>query len=878
MRILRRALSRVAGLVRRRGDFDAELRSHLELHIADNIRAGMTPDDAQRNALVALGGVEPTRERYRDALRAGWLDSLFKDVQFGVRGMRRNAGFTTLIIVTLAVGIAATNTAFTIVNTVLLRELPFDRPDRIVQIGSRDIRDGEGELHLSFADFRDWERASRSFESIGAFGQANLNIGDDERAPEQAEGTYVSSATFRVLRVRPVLGRDFTNEDDRAGAARVVMLGQQLWQSRFGGDPAILGRTVRVNAQPATIIGVLPDGFDFPFNNKLWLPMSMVRGISKQPRDARWLLAIGRLADGVTATEAAAELNAINAAIPADVPDINGRIPVEVGRFRPGIGAPWYVILGALMIAVGLLLLVSCANVANLLLARSLQRAREVSIRTSLGATRWRVVRQLLVESVMLSLAAGAVALPLSMAGIQILLSFVEQIGKPAWMNFSMDARVFFFLALICVGAGILFGVVPALFISKRGSHEMLKRSASRTATAGSWGRTVTGSLIVVELILTIVLVSGAVSMMRHLAAETRMSRAIDTHGLLTLNLFLSSEKYDDRDALVAFYRRLEERLAAERDSPIAVADSTPLLGARNQGLSLDGRAPAPGERVPSVQTVTIGPRYFDVLGIRPRQGRVLTGDDGLPGSEVVVVNERFVEEFLPGGEPVGRSFALVGQDEQTRRVTIAGVVPTLRRDQMSRDVSVVYLPYLLNPNAGLVLLARPRTSTAATVTMLREQVHSLDPDLPLFNVRTLDDVLGELLWVNRIFGGMFVIFAVMALLIATVGIYGVVSFTTAQRTQEIGIRTALGAPRGHLWWTMMRSRFVQIGIGLSIGSVAAFLLLRLMGGMLVGRFGQDPATLGASAAFLLMVSLVAMILPVRRATSGSPVEALRDE
>ena len=249
-----------------------------------------------------------------------------------------------------------------------------------------------------------------------------------------------------------------------------------------------------------------------------------------------------------------------------------------------------------------------------------------------------------------------------------------------------------------------------------------------------------------------------------------------------------------------------------------------------------------------------------------------------MPGSEVVVVNERFVEEFLPGGEPLARTFSLMGEDKELRRVTIVGVVPTLRRDQMSRDVSVVYVPYLLNPNAALVLLARPRTGTAAAVAMLREQVRLLDPDLPLFNIRTLDDVLSELLWVNRIFGGMFVIFALMALLIAAVGIYGVVLFTTAQRTQEIGIRTALGAPRGHLWWTMMRSRFVQIGIGLSIGSVAAFLLLRLMGGMLVGRFGQDPATLGASAAFLLIVSIAAMLRPVWRATSGSPVEALRYE
>jgi hypothetical protein len=310
----------------------------------------------------------------------------------------------------------------------------------------------------------------------------------------------------------------------------------------------------------------------------------------------------------------------------------------------------------------------------------------------------------------------------------------------------------------------------------------------------------------------------------------------------------------------------------------MAIADSRPLIGGTNRRVSLDGHAPVEGERLPRVQTVTIGPRYFDVLGVRSVRGRQLTGEDGGAGREVVVVNARFAEEFFAGADPLGRSFALVGDDNLPRRVTIVGVAPTLRHDAMSRPVSMVYLPYLFNPIGALVLLARSETGMAETTAMLREEIRSLDEDLPLFNVRTLEDVLREMLWVNRVFGGMFAIFAGMAVLIATVGIYGVVGFTMTQRTQEIGIRTALGAPRGHLWWTMMRSKIVQIGVGLCAGVAAAFLLLRLMGGLLVGRFGQDPLTLGASAAFLLMVSLVAMSLPIRRATSGNPVEALKYE
>ncbi len=484
----------------------------------------------------------------------------------------------------------------------------------------------------------------------------------------------------------------------------------------------------------------MPDGFEFPFNNSMWQPLSLLPGITREPRDSRFLGAIGRLADGVGAAEAAAELNAINRAIARDFPETNGRTRAAVGRFRPGIGDPWYVVFGALMTAVGLLLLVSCANVANLLLARSLQRAGEVSIRVSLGATRWRVVRQLLVESVMLSLVAGAVALLLSMAAIQWLLVFVEEIGKPAWMDFSMDATVFGFLAAVCVGTGMLFGVAPAFYISRRAGSEMLKQSSTRTATAGGWARRWMSALVVAEVVLTIVLVSGAVSMMRHLHAQVVASRAFDTSRLLTLNVSLSAQKYPGGREQIAFVRRLEERLLTTgTGASIAIATSRPYMGGGNGRVSIDGHAPAPGERLPAVQTVTIGSNYFEVLGLRLTRGRTITAEGGASGDEVVV-DERFVEEFLPGVEPLGRSMTL-HLDGVAHQVTIAGVAPTLRRDETggsptTRLVSVVYVPYQLHPTSGLVLLARSGTSTSAVAARLRDEVRALDADLPLFNIR----------------------------------------------------------------------------------------------------------------------------------------------
>ncbi|MEO5740942.1 MAG: ABC transporter permease, partial [Vicinamibacterales bacterium] len=389
-------------------DLSAELQSHLDLHIADNIRAGMTPEEARRQALVALGGVEQTKERYRDAFGFAWLEALLKDVQFDFRTMRRSSGFTMLVVVMLAVGIAATNTAFTLVNTVLIRDLPFDAPDRLVAIGITDT--GGDNSGLSYADFLDWEGATQSFEGIAALHTRTMNVSDADRAPERFLGSYTSARTFRLLRVQPALGRDFTADENSDGGPSVVILSHRVWKDRYAGDSAILGRQIRVNGQPSIVVGVMPEGMEFPTNSALWQPLPMMRGLARQDRNVRPLGAFGRLKDGVSARAANSELNVMTAALERDFSKTNSGTRAQVERFRPGIGRPWLVIFGALMAAVGLLLLVSCANVANLLLARSVQRSREVAIRASLGATRTRIVRQLLIESVTLAAVAGLVA------------------------------------------------------------------------------------------------------------------------------------------------------------------------------------------------------------------------------------------------------------------------------------------------------------------------------------------------------------------------------------------------------------------------------------------------------------------------------------
>jgi predicted permease len=828
---------------------------------------------------MALGGVQQAKEQYRDTSRFGWLDALFKDLQFGLRSMRRNAGFTTLAVVTLAVGIAATNTAFTLMNTVLLRKLPFDEAERLVAVGT--VTPGDGDTSMSYADFRDWERSTRTFEGIAAVQTGTTNVSEDHMAPERFVGGYVSAKTFSMLRTKPVLGRDFALDEDRPGGPRVAILSFRVWKSRYRGDPRVLGRVIRVNAQPATIIGVMPEGMEFPQMTAIWQPLASMQGIAEQPRDARTLDVFGRLADGVSTTEARAELDAIAAALAKDFPQTNKDTRARIGRLRPGIGAPWLIVFSALMSAVGFLLLVSCVNVANLLLARAARRTREVSIRASLGATRWRIVRQLLIENLMLAAAAGLVALPLSAAAVRLLLSLTDEIGRPHWMDLSMDASVFAFLTAVCLGTALLFGLAPSLQLSRAGANDMLKESAGRTVTSGKWMGRWSGALVVAEVVLTVVLVAGGVAMMRFFSAQMDVRREIDTSRVLTMSLRLPDQTYRTAAERLAFSRRLSERLAAVPGiSSIAIAGVPPFLRERGYQLSVDGRLPAPGEQLPMVDAVNVGARYFETIRLRVLRGRPLSEEDVAVGRQVVVVDQRFVDRFFPGRDPLGAPVSVLIDRANVRRVTIVGVVPTLGQSEARAPRAVMYLPYVNDPPPNMTIIARLRTDddAASVAAALREEVRAIDPDLPLFDVRALDDVLSWLLWPNRVFGGMFAIFATIGVIIATVGIYGVVSYATAQRTQEIGIRMVLGASRARLWWTMMGPKIAQVVFGLAVGIAAAFVLLGLLGGLLVGRFGQDPITLAASGGFLLIVAIVSMLVPVWRATSHSPVAALRYE
>jgi predicted permease len=784
-------------------------------------------------------------------------------------------------------------TVFTLVNAVLLRGLPFDQPDRIVSIAGTDARGRP--TGVSRLDFLDWSENNRAFAGLTLTVATSLNVsdpGEGGRPPEQFQGTYNSANMFHLIGQRPILGRDFRPEDDQVGAAPTVIISYTLWKNRYNGDPGILTRTIRVNSLAASVIGVMPADVKFPINNELWMPVSQIAPELRQSkRNARNFQAIGRLGDGVTLAQAAAEIQTRSARLSRDYPDTNKDYKPNVVTFNEWIAGPQLrLIFLSLMGAVVFVLLIACANVANLLLGRATRRSREIAVRVSLGASRWRIIRQLLVESLLLSSIGGVLGLGLAILGIKWFDAQVTtDIGKPYWMTFTMDPIVFVFLGTICLATGVLFGLAPALHVSKTDLNEVMKEGGGgRGGTGGPRARRWTSALIVVEIALTLVLLAGAGFMMRSFLALYRMDLGIDSSRLLTMRLSLPLGRYPKPEPRTLLFQRLAERLrGVSAIQASAVTSNLPMLGGFLRQLTVEGRPDRPGERPPDVTVVSVGAAYFDTLGMKMVRGRTLNDSDGTPGHEAVLVNQRFVAMHFPGEDPVGQRIRLV--DATPARVydatpplsaTIVGVVPTVRqRNFQEPDPDpVAYVPYRTDPQRFVFLVVRGQGDPAALTSLVREQMRAIEPDLPLFGILTLDQMLAQMRFSFRVFGSMFAIFAVIALLLSAVGLYAVTAYGVSQRTAEIGVRMALGAQSSQVLWLMMRQALWQLAVGLPIGVAGAFAVGRLLQSVLAQTNGHDPLTVAGIAALMVVVSIAACFWPARRATRLDPVAALRNE
>jgi len=815
---------------------------------------------------------------------------LWEDLRFAGRVLLKDKWFTLVAVVALALGIGVNATVFTFVNAVLIRGLPIADPDRTMAIGSFD-RVRNRPMGVSYLDYRDWKESTKTFDAFGAYSGTLANLSDEGQPPERYNGAYVTANTFGVLGVRPVAGRDFLPDDDRPGAASVALIGHKVWVSRYGSNPQAIGRTVRLNDMPTTIIGVVPEGFQFPFNTDVWMPLNQINGLLEQKRNSRSLQTFGHLGRGVTREQAQSELLNISQRLESENPGTNKDIQARVQTFNEQQnGGPIRTMFLSLMGAVAFVLLIACANVANLLLSRATNRAREISVRVSLGATRWRVIRQLLMESVLLSVIAGLAGLGIAMIGIRLFDRATADVGRPYWIQFTIDGTVFAFFAAVCLGTGIVFGLAPAIHSAKTDVNEVLKEGG-RSGTAGIRARRWTGVLMVGELVLTVVLLAGAGFMMRNFVTMYRLDLGIDTSHLLTTALALPDRKYPSLEQRLAFYEQLEERLKSNpKIESVTITSNPPLQGGFLRKLDIEGKPRDQGQQAPNVTMLTVDPRYFKTMGMPLQRGRDLTDEDGMKGREAAIINQRFAALHFPNEDPIGRRITLSidlqggappqGGIPLSLTATIIGIVPNLRqRDfQLPDPDPIAYLPFRTDPRGFMNLIARAAGDPNTMTPILREEVRAIDADLPLFGIRTMDDQLAQARWPFRIFGTMFAIFALIALVLSAVGLYAVTAYAVSQRTQEIGVRMALGAQGNEVAWLFLRRSFVQLGIGLTLGIAGAFGVGTLFSQtqLLIQNKAGDPITIGGIALLLALVASVACFIPAKRATRLDPLVALR--
>jgi predicted permease len=808
---------------------------------------------------------------------------MLQDIQYAARMLVKWRWMTAVAVLALALGIGANSAVFTFVNAVLLRGVPFPDPDQVVAIGTQDARGRR--FGVSYYDFIDWREGTKSYSDIALTAQPAFNVSEKGTSPERYNGAYVSATMFRLIGAQAILGRGFIPEDDLDGATPVVVLGFDIWQSRYGGDKGVLGKTIKVNDLPATVVGVMPQGMQFPPNTDLWLPFGTSTINRKQGRQMRNYQVIARLADGVTIQQARSELSTITARLARDYPDTNQGIePVIISYNERANGSQIRLVFWSLMGAVGFVLLIACSNVANLLLARSAERAKEVGVRLSLGASRARVIRSLLVESVMLSSIGGLFGLPLAYGGIRIFDSLTQNVGKPYWMVFSIDPIVLLFFLCICIATGIIFGLAPALHVSKTSLNEVLKeggRSGSSGIRANRW----TSGLLVVQVALTLVLLSGAGFMMRSFLVLYSLDLGFETQRLLTLQVNLNDRKYPTPEQRNEFRRRLNERLRGIGAlQTVTIASNFPLVGGASVELTIDGQTD-PTARKPMVTMLSVSASYFDAIGIRLLRGRGFTEADETPGRGGLIVNQRFADMFFKGDDPIGRQITLTEERAngiEVRSQTIIGVSTTVRQREVQglEPDAVVYVPYFMGPDMGRVIAVITRTATepAAAVPLIRQAVLELDPDLPVSNVRTMDELLAQRRFQYQIFGGMFAVFAGIALLLAAVGLYAVMAYSVMQRTREIGVRMVLGAPPREVVWLFLRRTVILVSIGLALGMSGAFGVGKLLQSVLVQSNGRELAVLLSIALLMVAVAVAACVWPARKATRLNPVVALRYE
>jgi putative ABC transport system permease protein len=814
---------------------------------------------------------------------------MWTDFRRAARLLARDRGLTLSAVAALTIGMSATMTMYAIIHAVYLRDLPFAAPDRIVAIGTRYLTPGQESLdNLSYPDLRDLAALARTFDGIVAADEASMDVWDASHAAERFVGAWISARTFSLLGHRPVLGRDFTADDERAGAEPVVMLGHEVWRTRYASDRAIVGHRIRVEGVTSTVIGVMPDGVGFPNRAELWRPLAGRRGDGTE-RGNRNIDTFGRMATGVTIEQAQDDLARVMARLSREFPETNANVTAIVRPFRAfSTSGPIRAVFAGLMGSVIFLLVIACANVANLLLARGAARAREVTVRMSLGATRRQVMRQLLAESLLLALVAGALSFGLASYGARLFARSTAAAGAPYWVRSPFEPAVvepgvIAFVVLACIGTTVLCGLAPALQTTKATLNQLLGdggRAMAGTRRGRRWG----DAFVVVQLALGLILLAGAGLMIRNVYEFARIDIGVNASRLVSAQISLPGPAYPGIEQRRVFYRQLSDRLVSLPGLRAGITSAAPLRGAALRRLSID-RPIARAADGPTASTVAVGPGYLEALGLSAVQGRLFTRAEGEGGLQPVVVNERFAQLHLGTGGAVGRTIhlePLPGAEGES--LVVIGVVHNVRQASPRQEIAdgrvqepVLYLPFeaLAPPSATIVVSGD--AAPGAVASALRAAIAAIDADLPLFNVTPLGETMEEELGLLTVFGAMFGMFAASALLLSTVGLYGVTAYTVTQRTREVGVRVALGARNRHLWWLVMRRVMVQLAVGIGIGLAGALAVGQLLQSLLAGIGSRDPLTLIGVPVLMITVALIACAIPAVRAMRMNPVAALRE-
>ena len=807
------------------------------------------------------------------------MDLLFQDLRYAVRTVAASPGFALLTIACLALGIGVNSTMFSVVDTIEIRPLPFREPDRLVALFTTHSANGVSRDSVSYLDWQDWIARTHSFDDIAAVGGRSLTLADGNE-PERFVGATVSWNLFPMLGVQPILGRQFRPEEDRVGGPPVVMLSHGVWQRRYAADPGMIGRTITVNGAPSTVIGVMPPQFQFPERAQLWIPVTPVERASKRPD--RTLDVFGRLKAGASIAAAREDLVSVAGQLANEQAADQGWSAAVVTMRDALMPDDVRLIVLTMMGAVTLVLLIACANVANLLLARATVRQREIAVRAALGAGRARIVRQLLTESVLIALLAAPLGVAVAFVGLRLLTNAIPpQNQVPYYIDWSMNPRILVYTVAIAIATGVLFGLAPALQAARLDFHDALK-DGGRGAGGHSKRNRLRNVLVVAEIALSLVLLVGASLFVRSFLNFEASRAGLDSSAWMLMRFYMPGDAYDAPDAMTRRVQDIVRRIEALPGVTTAMGSNmVPYLSGGGSAANAAEGSTVPKEQEALALYFAVTPHALRTLNVAVVSGRDFTEAEASTKTPVAIVNGVLASRLWPNvSDVVGRRFR-IDDDPANPWLTVVGVVPDFRlftvRD--GKPSPYVFIPYSFEPTRNTGLTIRVAGGAPASIVgAAREQIRASDPMLPIFSAQSGDEARADTYWQYGLFGWMFSIFGGIALALAAIGVYGVLAYSVSQRTQEIGVRMALGASRGTVFSLIVGQGARLAAAGILVGVVGAFAVTRIVKSLLYNVSATDPLSFGLTGAFLVMVALVASYVPARRATAVDPMVALRSE